>query len=122
MADHDKNNLNQLRGLIRAKCNIQPDIYSSDITLISQLRQNPGEGVLFIRIDDMSLAALKLTSTAKMFYPRVQIVWMSESDKHALEAFARGVDAYLLLPATRENIAETINCLHFKKQRFISTP
>ena len=119
LADHDKENLTQLRSLIYSQYHIRASIYEYEQNLLSQLSCHTGDGTLFIRIDDLSLAALKLSAMARMFYPRVQVVWMSKSDQYALDAFARGVDAYLLLPASRENIAEAIHCLEYKKQRHV---
>jgi two-component SAPR family response regulator len=78
----------------------------------------PDEGVVFVRIDDPSIPGLEMTRQATAVYPEIQVVWMAAGEGYALEAFPRGVDAYLLLPATEEKLAEVMDSLEFKKVRY----
>jgi two-component SAPR family response regulator len=117
LADKDKDNLECLKRLFQNQLSLRPKIWQNGHTLEDFLGA-PGEGVIFVRIDDPSIMGLEMTKQMTAIYPKIQIVWMAAGEKYAIDAFPRGVDAYLLLPATEEKLAEVMNTLNFKKIRY----
>jgi two-component SAPR family response regulator len=117
MADNDKFNTKRLIRIFKENYCILPQVWQNERAFRDFLRA-PDNGVVFVRIDDPSVPGLELTKQATAAYPQIQLVWMAAGERYALEAFPRGVDAYLLLPATKEKLAEVIDSLRFKKARY----
>ena len=117
LADKDKSNTERLIRIFKENYRIWPQAWQDEYTFQAFIRVPEG-GVVFVRIDDPSILGLELTRQATAAYPKIQLVWMASGERYALEAFPRGVDAYLLLPATEEKLAEVMDFLTFKKVRY----
>lgn len=117
LADKDKSNTEPLIRIFKKNYNLTPQVWQSERAFQAFIRA-PDEGAVFVRIDDPSIPGLELTRQAMAVYPEIQVVWMAAGEGYALEAFPRGVDAYLLLPATEEKLAEVMDSLDFKKVRY----
>ena len=68
--------------------------------------EDAAEGIVLIRIDNPLVPGLALTKTAAEQYPGLRKVWMAADERYALEAFPNDVDAYLLVPVTKEKLLE----------------
>lgn len=117
LADRDKYNTERLIRIFNENYCIWSQVWLNEHVFQTFIRA-PEDGVVFIRIDDPSIPGLELTRQAMAVYPKIQLVWMAENERHALEAFPRGVDAYLLLPATEEKVKKVMDCLAYKKYRY----
>ncbi len=116
LADTDQDNTEQLIRIFNENHRLTPQVWQNERAFQAFIRA-PEDGVVFIRIDDPSIPGLELTRQATTAYPGIQLVWMASGEGYALEAFPRGVDAYLLLPATEEKLAEVMDSLKFKKAK-----
>lgn len=116
IADSDKKNLDQLALLFREKYGITPLLWENEQTFQEFIRQPEG-GAVFVRIGNVRTKSLVLSSLAMEFSPTVQLVWMADSDAYALDAFAHGADAYLLLPADENNLGEVVASLISKQNK-----
>lgn len=114
IADKDRENIQTLVRLFQKNYGINPAVWQNRNGLRTFLR-NLQNGAVLIRIDDPSIPGLELTSQVLEFYPKVQLVWMAKSDSHALAAFSHGVEAYLLLPVSGENLEKIIRSLEMKR-------
>ncbi len=103
LADTDRASMQTLACLLKKNHNIQPAIWQNRLSFGSFITA-PEDGAVFIRIDDPFIPGLELTRQVSGYNPRIRIVWMAKSVSHALEAFPRGVESYLLLPATAEKL------------------
>ncbi|NTV90566.1 MAG: hypothetical protein HGA22_09465 [Clostridiales bacterium] len=118
LADSDKGNLALItRYLSRCSDDSLPEYWEGRQAYSCFIRE-PEDGAVFIRIDDPLIPGLVLTDQALSSYPKMQIVWMAASESYVIDAFPRGVDAYLLLPATDEKLADIMDSLDFKKKRY----
>lgn len=103
LADTDKENIKELTCLLQKDQFIQPDVWQ-DLESCKSFIETSETGVLFVRIDDPTLPGLELTHLAARYYPIIHTVWMAENESYALEAFQRGVTAFIVLPATAEKL------------------
>jgi two-component SAPR family response regulator len=117
LADKDKYSTERLIRIFKENYSIWPQVWQNEHAFQAFIRA-PEDGAVFVRIDDPSIPGLELTRQATAVYPQIQVVWMAAGEGYALEAFPRGVDAYLLLPATEEKLAEVMDSLIFKKVRY----
>lgn len=113
LADTDRESIHKLAGLLEGDHCIRLAVWRDRHSYNSFINL-PEDGIVFIRVDDSSIPGLELTKQAFALYPKIRLVWMAASEVHALDAFPQGVDAYLLLPATKVAINEVMACLRFK--------
>ena len=117
LADKDRYNTERLIRIFKKNYCIWPQVWQNEHAF-QAFFDTPEDGVIFVRIDDPSIPGLELTRRATTVYSNIQLVWMAANEEYALEAFPRGVDAYLLLPATEEKLAEVMDSLKFKRVRY----
>jgi two-component SAPR family response regulator len=117
LTDIDKDNTEWLIHIFNEYYHLTPQVWQSERAFQTFIRA-PEDGVVFVRIDDPSIPGLELTRQATARYPKIQLVWMAANDGYAIEAFLRGIDAYLLLPATEDKLKEVMDSLIFKKVRY----
>ena len=115
LVDSEETNLDQLNVIFKDLYNTFPSIYAGNISSLYEFILNDENGVVFIRIDDMSIDGLELSRKARIWYPRIQVVWMSHNENYALDAFTQGIDAYLKLPASQEKLLQVIENLQLRK-------
>ncbi len=115
LADSEESNLAQLNVLFKDLYNTFPSIYSGNISSLYEFILNDENGVVFIRIDDTSIDGLELSRKAHIWYPRIQVVWMSRNGNYTLDAFTQGIDAYLQLPASQEKLLQVVENLQLRK-------
>jgi two-component SAPR family response regulator len=116
IADNDPENIRALIRLFRKNYMISPETWKNRRGF-SDFLQSTEDGAVFVRIDDPSVGGLKLSSEALKFNSGIQLVWMAASGAYALDAFPRGVDAYLLLPAKEETLDEVMKSLNIVKSK-----
>lgn len=121
LADADKKNLTVLGALIEEMYGIHPSVYPGSENSFNEFLNGPGKGVVFIRIDSTLIQGIELTRQAGGRYPDIHVVWMAAYEGYAIDAFPQGVDAYLLLPATREKLDGVMEALSFKRRRYNDT-
>lgn len=117
LADKDKYNTERLIRIFKENYCIWPQVWQNEHAFQAFIRA-PEDGVVFVRIEDPSIPGLELTRQVTAVYPKIQLVWMAAGEGYALEAFPRGVDAYLLLPVTEEKVKKVMDCLAYKKCRY----
>ena len=120
IADRDPYNLKQLIDLLSKNYGIIPHIMNSERSFREFIR-NPEGGAVFVRIDHPSIEGLRLSAETTAFNPAVQLVWMAASAYYAVDAFPRGVDAYMLLPAKEENLRDTMKSLDILREKHTMT-
>ncbi|MDD2620558.1 MAG: hypothetical protein PHC92_07825 [Syntrophomonadaceae bacterium] len=118
LVDYEKNNLVRLSNLFRDKYKIDPSIFTGRLSSLYEFILHDEDGVIFIRIDNASVNGLEISRKAGIWYPRIQVVWMSDSESNALDAFAQGIDSYLVLPANWEKLQQIVQSLQYKKKRY----
>jgi two-component SAPR family response regulator len=118
LADTDRTDTERLVCVFKKNYGIRPQVWRNERAFHDFIRI-PENGVVFVRIDDPSVPGLELTRQATAFYPQIQLVWMAANEGYAIEAFPRGVDEYLLLPATEEKLAKVMDSLKCKKERHL---
>lgn len=116
IVDNDPENIQTLIRLFQKNYRISPEIWESRRGFSDFLR-NTRDGAIFVRIDAPSIEGLKLSAETLEFTPSIQLIWMAASGAYALDAFPRGVDAYLLLPAQEENLDEVMKSLDIVKAK-----
>ena len=113
LADTDGENIQALGGLLEREHGVVPDIWRDRLGYRDFI-DSPEDGIVLIRINDCAIPGLELTQAAVACGAGIHVVWMSESNTHALDAFRYGAEAYMLLPATGEALLDAINSLKFK--------
>lgn len=110
LADTDEGNIQKLICLLKEYLNIQPAVWEDLQSCKSFIEASEIE-VLFIRIDDPLLPGLELTRLAAENYPKIHTVWMADNEAYAIEAFSRGVTAFIMLPATADKLQTVENII-----------
>lgn len=110
LADTDKENIQKLTCLLKENQNIQPAVWEDLQSCKTNIETSDIE-VLFVRIDDPALPGLELTRLAAEKYPKIHTVWMANNESYALEAFPRGVTAFIMLPATSDKLQTVENII-----------
>ena len=117
LADTDKKNLAVLSSLIEEMYDIRPSICYGLTDSFYGFVNDTSDSTILIRIDDPLIQGVEMSRQARSYYPVIQVVWMSVSEGYAIDAFPQGVDAYLLLPATRKKMDAVMEALKFKRRR-----
>ncbi len=118
IADTDKENINMLCGFLTQKHAIVPDVWQNSRGYQKFLDESES-AIVFIRVDNCAIPGLELTKAAMTRGDNIHVIWMSESEAYALEAFRYGAEAYLLLPATEEILRKTINSFNRETTQLI---
>lgn len=95
---------NALCRMISNDCNQMPVYITQGTDQVFDFLNNHDLDAIFIRIDVASNNGLEITRRLKEKFPKIKLIWMSYSDSYALDAFKEGVDAFIELPMTRENM------------------
>jgi DNA-binding NarL/FixJ family response regulator len=115
IADSDRDNLRRLSVLFRELYGVRPQVLRGLPSGLDGFN-GPEEIIVLVRVDRPDIGVLRLTKEVRKRSPNSQLVWMSRSDAHCLEAFSYGADAYLLLPASEDKLREVLHVLALKRK------
>lgn len=113
LADTDRENIKILSRFLAQKHAIVPVVWQNSREYLKFLDKSES-AIVFVRVDNCAIPGLELTKAAITRGANIHVVWMSENDAYALDAFRYGAEAYLLLPATEEALRKTINSFNRK--------
>lgn len=116
IADTDRANIKMLYVFLALKHSLVSAVWQNSREYLKFLDESES-AIVFIRMDNCNIPGLELTRAAIERGTGIRVVWMSESDAYALDAFRYGAEAYLLLPATEDTLDEVMKSLVLERDR-----
>lgn len=117
ICDDNITDLNAMEKLFqRSAPEYRIDTYSDSITLLSAIKAGAEYDLLFLDIIMPMLSGMELAREISKIAPEIPIVFLTDSDAYAVEAFAVKALHYILKPMTESALKECLLRLN-EKQR-----
>ncbi len=112
VCDDDLREREQVIGALRAwDPSAQAECFSNGASLLDAAGQDPPFDIVFLDIYMPDENGLKTAGTLREISPRTGLVFVTNSEEHALDAFSLYALHYLLKPVTAQGVAEAFRRL-----------
>lgn len=104
----------QIQKLISQEDQQASFVIDQESTKLINLDRIESQIVFWIDMRGSGLDRLRVLRDTKKLYPFCKFIWLDDDDKQALDAYAEGVDGFLLLPLDNSKVAITLGNLNIK--------